>query len=297
MSQFDFRRYLPGPELNKVAGPTARAHAEARLKSPRAQGLFGAWKELFKAPFKGVTTNGAPQPGLFTLEPNGAPVAAIKQAVEALLTRLSLEQRQSMSFPVDSDMWRHWQNTELYVEDYGLRLETITEDQRHAALDVIRASLSQHGYDLSRNVMRLNQFLGDLVGGPAVLGEWSYTFCLYGEPSMEAPWGWQLFGHHLCLHCFLVEGQMVLSPCFFGAEPAFADEGRFAGIRLFEDEERKGLALMRAFDKAQQGKAIVAHSMMGGDLPDGRRHFADNLHFGGAFQDNRRRAIRGIARL
>ena len=27
--------------------------------------------------------------------------------------------------------------------------------------------------------------------------------------------------------------------------------------------------------------------MMGGDLPEGRRHFADNLHLGGAFQDNR----------
>ena len=26
--------------------------------------------------------------------------------------------------------------------------------------------------------------------------------------------------------------------------------------------------------------------MMGGDLPEGRRHFADNLHLGGAFQDN-----------
>ena len=27
--------------------------------------------------------------------------------------------------------------------------------------------------------------------------------------------------------------------------------------------------------------------MMGGDLPEGRRHFADNLHLGGAFHDNR----------
>jgi Protein of unknown function (DUF3500) len=31
----------------------------------------------------------------------------------------------------------------------------------------------------------------------------------------------------------------------------------------------------------------VAHAMVGGDLPPGRRHFADNLHLGGAFQDNR----------
>ena len=44
---------------------------------------------------------------------------------------------------------------------------------------------------------------------------------------------------------------------------------------------------MRSFTPAQQQRAIVAHSMMGGDLPGGRRHFADNLHLGGAFQDNR----------
>ncbi|MGE3245874.1 MAG: DUF3500 domain-containing protein [Beijerinckiaceae bacterium] len=287
MTDNDFRRFLPGPDQNKIAGPNARAHANARLESPRAQGLFGAWKELFDAPFKGITTDGRATPGLFTLQPDGAPVAAIKQAVENLLALLSPQHISGMRFPVESSMWRNWQNTELYVEDYGLRLEKLSEAQKKAVLDVIRASLSQHGYDLSRNVMRLNRFLGDLVGGPAVMGEWSYTFCLYGEPSMDAPWGWQLFGHHLCLHCFLVQGQMVLSPCFFGAEPSHADEGPFAGIRLFEDEERAGLALMRAFDKSQQQRAIVAHSMMGGDLPEGRRHFADNLHLGGAFQDNR----------
>ena len=44
---------------------------------------------------------------------------------------------------------------------------------------------------------------------------------------------------------------------------------------------------MRGFTPEQQARAIVAHSMMGGDLPEGRRHFADNLHLGGAFHDNR----------
>ena len=43
----------------------------------------------------------------------------------------------------------------------------------------------------------------------------------------------------------------------------------------------------RIAERANKRRAIVAHSMMGGDLPEGRRHFADNLHLGGAFQDNR----------
>jgi hypothetical protein len=34
--------------------------------------------------------------------------------------------------------------------------------------------------------------------------------------------------------------------------------------------------------------------MVGGDLPPGRRHFADNLHLGGAYQDNRIIPYEGI---
>ena len=160
---------------------------------------------------------------------------------------------------------------------------------------VLRAGLSPKGFQMSRDVMKLNRFLGDLVGGPHILGEWSYIFCVFGTPSMSEPWGWQIFGHHLCVSCLVIEGQMVLSPLFWGAEPYQADEGPFAGIRLFEDEERAGLELMRSLNSAQHEKAIVAHSIIGGDLPDDRRHFADNLHLGGAHQDNRVIPYEGLA--
>ena len=287
MSRPDFRPFVPAPGQSRIAGATPREHAQARLQSPRAQTLFGGWAELAKAPFTGITTDGHVTPGLFSLQPADAPTSAMIDAVTALLGLLSPAQRAAMRFTVESERWRHWQNTELYVEDYGLRLEETTDSVREAVLDVLRASLSAKGYETTRAVMRLNRFLGDLVGGRAVLGQWSYTFCLFGGPSDSEPWGWQLFGHHLTLNCFVLGRQMVLTPAFFGAEPAYADTGPFAGISLFEDEERAGLALMRSLSPAQQRRAIVAHSMVGGDLPPSRRHFADNLHLAGAHQDNR----------
>jgi hypothetical protein len=287
MSASDYRPFIPDPPGAKIAGPTARAHAQARLQNPRAQGLFGNWERIFAEPFRGITTDGQVIPDLYGRRPEGAPTRAMMEAVEALLGRLSSDQKKAMCFPVGSDQWRHWQNTELYVENYGLRLDEVPQLLRDTVMAVLRAGLSPQGYALSRDVMRLNRFLGDIVHGPEVMGEWSYTFCLFGQPSVSAPWGWQLFGHHLCLHCFMLGEQMVLTPGFWGAEPSYADHGPFAGIRLFEDEERAGLALMRSFSAEQQRRAIVAHSMMGGDLPEGRRHFADNLHLGGAFQDNR----------
>lgn len=294
MSRPDFRPFVPAPGQSRISGPTARTHTEARLKSPRAQELFGGWAELAKAPFTGITTDGHVLPGLFSLQPSEVPTAAMIAAAVALLAAASPAERTAMSFPVDSDRWRAWQNTELYVEDYGLRLDEVGDGMRDAVMAVLRASLSAKGYETSRSVMRLNRFLGDLVGSPAVLGEWSYTFCLFGAPSANEPWGWQLFGHHLTLTCLVVGRQMVLTPTFMGAEPAYADTGPFAGISLFDDEERDGLALMCSLTPEQQRQALVAESMVGGDLPPGRRHFADNLHLGGAHQDNRIVPYEGI---
>ena len=287
MSDSDYHPFVPAPGHSAIAGPTPRAHAEARMKNPRAQDLFGTWAKLGAAPFAGLTTDGHVQPGLFSLQAEDAPTPAMIAAVTDLLQRLTPAQRGATRFPVDSQLWRHWQNTELYVEHHGLRLDEVDSSIQAAVMAVVRASLSAKGYDVTRDVMRLNRFLGDLVGGPQVLGEWAYIFCLFGDPSESEPWGWQLFGHHLCLNCFVIGRQMVLTPCFFGAEPNYADTGPFAGTRLFQDEERAGLALMRSLPAQQQNQAIVAHSMMGGDLPAGRRHFADNLHLGGAYQDNR----------
>jgi hypothetical protein len=287
MSEQGYRPFVPQPPGSKVAGPTPRAHAQARLKSPRAQGLFANWARMAADAFRGITADGSVIPNLFTLRPEGAPTLAMIEAVNALTARMTAEQKKASCFAVDSPQWRHWQNTELYVEHHGLRLDEVEMPLREAVMAVLRAGMSPHGYELSRNVMKLNRFLGDIVGGPEVLGEWAYIFCLYGEPSTSQPWGWQFFGHHLCLHCLVIGEQMVLTPGFWGAEPSYADFGPFNGIKLFEDEERAGLKLMRSLSTAQQNVAIVAHSMMGGDLPEGRRHFADNLHLGGAFQDNR----------
>ena len=294
MSRPDYRPFIPSSAQSKIAGPTARAHADARRQSPRAREFFASWEKLLAEPFKGVTTDGIVIPGLFSLAPNGAPAEAMIDAVKALLGQLSPEQRATMRFPANSQQWRRWQNTELYLEDFGLRLDEVPERLREAVMVVLRASLSPEGYQMSRDVMRLNRFLGDLVGAPQVLGEWSFIFCLFGEPSLDEPWGWQLFGHHLSLNCLVIGHQMVLTPTFMGAEPSYADAGPFAGTSLFEDEERAGLALMRALTPEQQRCATIAQTMVGGDLPPGRRHFADNLHLAGAHQDNRIIPYEGI---
>ncbi len=69
MSRADYRPFVPPPGQSRIAGSTPRAHAEARLQSPRAQELFGTWAELAEAPFTGITTDGHVRAGLFSLAP------------------------------------------------------------------------------------------------------------------------------------------------------------------------------------------------------------------------------------
>jgi hypothetical protein len=286
-SDSEFRSLIPQPPGVKIAGPTARAHAQSRMDNERVQGLFGNWARLYAEPYRGLSVDGRLLPDLYKRQAEGAPTAAMVAAAQRLLGLLAPEQRLAASFPIDAQEWRRWQNTEMYVETGGLRLEELDDTVKDAALDLMRASLSARGYEQSINAMRLNRFLGDLVSGPAVMNEWSFTFSIFGEPSLTEPWGWQCFGHHMCLSCFVLGEQMVLSPAFWGAEPRYADDGPFVGTRLFDAEEAEGLKFMRTLSPEQQKAAIVAHSIIGGDLPPDRRHFADNLHLGGAFQDNR----------
>ncbi|TDZ87599.1 Oxidoreductase andH [Colletotrichum sidae] len=45
-------------------------------------------------------------------------------------------------------------------------------------------------------------------------------FAISGTPSETEPWPYMLFGHHLCLHAFVLQQQMVIGPVFLGAEPS-----------------------------------------------------------------------------
>ena len=242
----DFRPFVPTlayPRVAAMQGHDAHAHGAAGLANPMPRDLlFTPWEALYRAPFSGITTDGAVQPGLFALGPsgevnstsgggsNGAPTAAMVAATRHLIKRVSADERSTLMFPLDAREWRRWNNTEMYVYKYGLRLEEVGVPVREAILAVVRASLSARGYQKTRDVMRLNHFMGELAGNTRVLGEWSFNFTLFGAPSAAEPWGWQLCGHHLALNCLVVGGQMVLTPAFMGAEPNYADSGPWAAM-------------------------------------------------------------------
>jgi hypothetical protein len=298
----EFRQYLfphDHPRLAGVRGLDAYAYREhARTPGTFTGGLVEGWSPMYLAEFRGVTEDGVLREGLYPLTPaepgEEAPVAEMVAAATDLLEALSPADRSRISFPVDAPEWQTWANPEFMQFDTGLRLEFQPADVREKALALVAASLSPEGYELTHAMMLINGFLGEVVDLTTVLNEFSYNVALYGTPDLRAPWGWQLFGHHAAVNCLVVEGRMVLSPVFLGAEPNEIDAGPHAGTESFTERIDLGLRLMAALPPEQRAAATVYEQMVDPAMPPGRVHPGDERHLAGAFQDNRVIPVEGI---
>ena len=224
-------------------------------------------------PFKGLTTDGQVVPGMFTLRKTGLSNKGMKRAAEAWLDSVGPGQRDAALFPVDSDAWRRWSNIHASLMRHGAMMEPMTQDQRELAFGLLREGFSHSGFELARNIMKLNDSIREITGSDEELGEWLYWLSVLGEPSLDEPWGWQFDGHHLNVNCFLLGGQMVVTPMFMGSEPVAVDIGKHAGTRVFQAEESTALNLARTLSAKQRSKAIVSN-----EVPSGI--------FTGAFRDN-----------
>ena len=238
--------------------------------------LDGAEAELAQA-FKGVTANGEAVRGLFPIERTGVSTAPLRAAAAAFLATLTPEQTEKTLLPIDAAAWRRWSNVHMTLMRHGLCFVEMSETQRAAAFELLRQSMSGEGFRVARDIMRLNQVMGDITDRHDDFGEELYWLSLFGAPSGDAPWGWQLDGHHLNVSYFVLGDQVVMTPSFMGSEPVFARSGKYAGTRVMEAEQRAGLNLIGALDAAQRAKAIIGDK----PLPDiVASAYRDNLVLG-----------------
>ncbi len=301
MSAPSFRDFLFAPDHPRVAeirGLDAREYAEAATRDSFAGPMIEGWKKLYPQPFKGITNDGDLRPGLYPLAParagEEAPTVAMVAAARKLLSAATLDEASRLSYPVDAQEWQSWANPEFMQHHTGLRLDELDPVIRGAAMGIVEASLSPAGFQLVRNLMRINGFLGELVKLPLLMNEFSYNFSLFGEPSETAPWGWQLFGHHVALNCLVVGTQLVISPVFLGAEPDGIDAGPHRGVKVFKERIALARQVMGALPDGQRKAATVYGAMVDPAMPAGRIHSGDERHLGGCFQDNRVIPYEGI---
>ncbi len=224
---------------------------------PPLQRMLDLGKATLAAPFKGVTSDGTVAPDLYRLQNTGQSLAPVVAAAKSYLASLNPEQRARTRFDLDAREWQAWCNIHPFMMRHGLCLADLGPEPRERALRLLRASLSATGYQAARDVMKLNEHVLQLTNRPDEYGEWLYWVSVMGEPSASEPCGWQIDGHHLIVNCFVLGDQMVLTPNFMGSEPVHALSGKYAGAKVFEEEERKGFVLMNMLSPEQRATATL----------------------------------------
>ena len=84
--------------------------------------------------FQGLTAAGKVSKRLVSARPTGVSTQPIVAAVKEFLSSLDAEQRAAVSFPVESEVWRHWSNIHRNVMRHGLCLAELSERQLRAGL-------------------------------------------------------------------------------------------------------------------------------------------------------------------
>ncbi|MGW0585702.1 DUF3500 domain-containing protein, partial [Streptomyces sp. NPDC002920] len=249
-----------------------------------AGGMGPGASEVKYADFVGVTTDGKVADGLYSIHSvhsKDVSTDKVVKAAQAFLDGLTSKERKASVFEVDDDEWLKWSNVDGY-ERQGARMGDLTEKQRNLGYALLGAALSADGLTQTRNIMKLNAFLGDYSGGGRdTLTEGAYFFTFMGTPSTTDPWGFQYEGHHVAINYFVLGDQVVMTPTFMGSEPTSATyDGE--KITLFGKETQAGLTLLRSLTDAQRGQVISSETKAG-----------DNLR-AGAGQDNLKLAHQGL---
>ncbi len=196
--------------------------------------------------------------------------AAMASTATALLASLNAEQKSQASFAFDSEERTRWHfiPTEMFPRK-GLTIKEMSEPQRRAAHELLKAGLSQRGYLTATAIMDLESVLAAIEGAqrqggatrtePLRRDPERYFFSVFGTPSAKGTWGWRVEGHHVSLQFTVVNGTLVAaSPSFFGSNPAEVREGPKKGLRVLAAEEDAARALLDALDAGQKAKGVIS---------------------------------------
>lgn len=187
-------------------------------------------------------------------------IGEIERRAKNFAGLLDASQRRNAVYAFDAAQRTDWH----YVPRSrpGLPFKSMAAEQRAAAVDLLRATLSDEGHARIEGVRVLEAILrGDSQSG--FRDPDNFAVAIFGEPGVH-PWGFRFEGHHLSLNfTFPAPGKASATPAFWGANPAEVRGGQHRGMRLLGAETDAAFALVRSLDDGQRKEAVIAERALG----------------------------------
>lgn len=190
-------------------------------------------------------------------------------AARYFMNAFSQDTQQSFTFDVIDDERTHWDYRP--VERQGVIQDQMTQVQRHLAHALMNTGLGHDGMEKALRIMSLEKVLFDMEHRD-IRNPGGYHFTIFGEPSLDGPWGWRVEGHHLSLNYALDKGKLVsFTPFFMGTNPADVREGPLKGMRVLSKEEDLGFQLVNSLNDDQHKIAVINEKAPGDIISDNKR--------------------------
>src|SRR5215213_1278616 len=155
------------------------------------------------------------------------------------------------------------------IDRKGVTLARMTSEARARVDSLLLTGLSLRGFATAKSIIRHESILHDIeAAGPPeqrrfVRDSSKYYLSVFGQPDASSAWGWRVEGHHLSVN-FTEIGRsvQVVSPVFFGANPAKVLSGPHAGLRILAAEEDLARELVKMLAAKQRAVAIFSDTAL-----------------------------------
>ncbi|CAM4193052.1 DUF3500 domain-containing protein [Zobellia roscoffensis] len=150
------------------------------------------------------------------------------------------------------------------IERKGPSFNDFSPHQKEAATNLLKASLSQDGFNKASEIMALENVLVVLENnekkmpdGTPMRDALNYHFTIFGKPEKSEFWGWRFEGHHVSLNFLASEGTIVSgTPSFMGSNPGIVPNGNYKGKEVLKKETEIGFELLNSLSKEQMVQAL-----------------------------------------
>ena len=214
-----------------------------------------------------------------------APGSLAVSAATAFLDSLSGDQRMAVGLELGDSRRANWSNLppgSVRFERNGVRIGDLDLEQSDALHHFLAVALSPAGYAVVTGIVRAEDALAESRGGDrSRFSAENYWLAFFGEPSDEAPWGWQFGGHHLAVNVTVADGRSYLSPTFLGIEPATFTHGK-ATVAPLNPYANAGRAVISGLDGEAKALATLASRPNGVQTGAGRDGVVPEIQGGAA---------------
>ncbi len=183
---------------------------------------------------------------------------AMVAKANTFLESLTEEQKEKAQLAFEDDLRSNWHYLPVGMyERNGISIKELSDSQDALAFDLLSTCLSEEGFSKAEEIIDLETVLQVLEPDNNGRDPEQYHVAIYGTPDDEGTWGWSFQGHHLSLHYTIVDGELIATPQFMGANPAEVRlDGPKKGLRVLAAEEDLGMDLVNALPDDQRKKAI-----------------------------------------